>query len=323
MREQLSPRAHTSGPGHNTRARRVSRCLPRLFRARFVPMGAAAAMALFLTTFAAALPATADVSSAPVLPLGGTDVLSSGMVLHPSNSCSVFSCLTSPNGMYEATLQTDGNFVIYKITSSTTPIWSTRTNGYGNSVWLGNQGDGNLVLYIPNPTRPIWASGSNGRGAAYLQMQNDGNLVLYSAGHATWASGTSSSQRPTACNPAAPVLFGDIYNVETPYRPYQLDSTVIHGVGRVDSWSAACGSWLQVAIQRKVCNWTGCNWLDRVVSPKVPVNQRGWTFAAVASNCAAGTNRYRIRTTVYQPTVGDGGTGVWSEQYSTEPEFSC
>jgi hypothetical protein len=323
MREQASPCTHPSEPGRNTPARRFSRCLPRLFCARFVSMSAAVVLTLAMATLASAMPATADTSSAPVLPLGGTDRLDSGMVLHPSISCSVFSCLTSPNGMYEATLQFDGNFVIYKITSSTTPIWSTRTNGYGNGVWLGNQGDGNLVLYAPNPMRPIWASGSNGRGAAYLQMQNDGNLVLYSAGHATWASGTSSSQQPTACDPAAPVLFGDIYNVETPYRPYQLDSTVIHGVGRVDSWSAACGSWLQVAIQRKVCNWTGCNWLDRVVSPRVLVNQRGWTFASVTSNCATGKNRYRIRTTVYQPTISDGGAGVWTEQYSTEPEFTC
>jgi len=323
MREQMSPYTHISESGRSAPARRLPRFLSWRCRVRFWPMSAAVVLTLIVATLAAAMPATADVSSAPVLPFGGTDVLSSGLVLHPSTSCSVFSCLTSPNGMYEATLQSDGNFVIYKITSSTTPIWSTRTSGYGNGVWLGNQGDGNLVLYAPNPTRAIWASGSNGRGAAYLQMQNDGNLVLYSAGHATWASGTSSSQQPAACDPAAPVFFGAIYSVETPYRPYQLDSTVIHGVGRVDSWSAVCGSWLQVAIQRKVCNWTGCSWLDRVVSPKVPVNQRGWTFVAITSNCAAGTNRYRIRTTVYQPTISDGGTGVWAEQYSTQPEFTC
>jgi hypothetical protein len=225
--------------------------------------------------------------------------------------------------MYEARLQSDGNFVIYKITSSVRPVWSTRTNGYGDGVWLANQGDGNLVLYAPNPTRAIWASGSNGRGAADLVMQNDGNLVMYAGSQPTWASGTWSTQRPAACDPVAPIVLGSIYSVEAPFRPYQLNSTVIRGLGRVSSWSAACGSWLQVAIQRKVCNWTGCNWLDRVSSSKVAVNQRGWTFAAVSSNCAPGTNRYRIMTTTYQPTAGDGGPGIWKEQYSVAPEFTC
>jgi hypothetical protein len=314
MREQ--PSADMPAPPRTTRAGRFP-------RARVISVSAAVVLALLIAALAGVMPAQADVSSAPVLPAGGTDRVSNGMILHPASSCTVFSCITSPNGMYEAVLQSDGNLVIYKMTSSTTAVWSTRTNGFGSGVWLGSQGDGNLVLYAPNPTRAIWATGTNGRGAADLVMQNDGNLVLYSGGNATWSSRTSSTQRPAWCDAAAPVLLGDIYNVETPYRPYQNGSTVIHGVGRVDSWSAACGSWLQVAIQRKVCNWTGCNWLDRVVSPKISVNQRGWTFASVTSNCAPGTNRYRIRTTVYQPTVGDGGTGVWTEQYSSEPEFSC
>ena len=270
--------------------------------------------------------ATAATVSAPVLPLGGTDRLSSGMTLRAASSCTIFSCLTSKNGMYEARLQSDGNLVIYQVTSTTKPVWSTRTNGYGTDVWLGNQGDGNLVLYNPNPTRApraIWASGSSGRGAADLVMQNDGNLVMYAGGRPTWASGSWSTSPPAPCNTVAPAFFASHYAIEQPYRPYQLNSTVIRGLGRVSSWSAVCGTWMRVTIQRKVCNWTGCNWLDRVSSRKVAVNQRGWTFATVSSNCAPGTNRYRIMTTTYQPTAGDGGPGIWKEQYSVAPEFTC
>ncbi|HEY5399819.1 MAG TPA: beta-galactosidase [Trebonia sp.] len=51
------------------------------------------------------------------------------------------------------------------------------------------QGDGNLVLY-QNGT-PLWASNTSGSAADEAIMQDDGNLVLYtSSGSPVWASGT-------------------------------------------------------------------------------------------------------------------------------------
>lgn len=84
-------------------------------------------------------------------------------------------------GTYEARLQRDGNFVIYLVSSAAQPIWATHTAGAGPNVWLGVQGDGNLVLYTPSPTRALWASES--REAADVVLQNDGNLVRYGPGH--------------------------------------------------------------------------------------------------------------------------------------------
>ena len=54
---------------------------------------------------------------------------------------------------------------------------------------LDLQTDGNLVLYSSN--RPLWSSGTYGSSAKYLSMQGDGNLVIYdNNNHAIWNSST-------------------------------------------------------------------------------------------------------------------------------------
>ena len=45
---------------------------------------------------------------------------------------------------------------------------------------LAMQGDGNLVLYQAG--RALWATMTNGRGGALAAMQGDGNFVVYTAG---------------------------------------------------------------------------------------------------------------------------------------------
>jgi hypothetical protein len=52
------------------------------------------------------------------------------------------------------------------------------------------QGDGNLVLYRKGS--PIWSSGTADNNAGSLQMQGDGNLVVYDGqGVPVWSSGTA------------------------------------------------------------------------------------------------------------------------------------
>jgi hypothetical protein len=48
------------------------------------------------------------------------------------------------------------------------------------------QGDGNFVIYdlAQNPVAPLWATHTDGNSGAYLQVQSDGNLVIYSASSA-------------------------------------------------------------------------------------------------------------------------------------------
>jgi hypothetical protein len=115
--------------------------------------------------------------------------------------------MDSPNGRFRATMQTDGNFVIYDQGSA---IWATGTQARGLPPYrLAVQPDGNLVIYGSSANDvslggygvchansaciATWASGTQGSGSApyTLKMQDDGNLVLYdSTSRAVWASNT-------------------------------------------------------------------------------------------------------------------------------------
>ncbi len=53
---------------------------------------------------------------------------------------------------------------------------------------LEMQSDGNLVLY--DGSRPTWSTGTSGRTGAAAVLQRDGNFVLYWDGRALWASMT-------------------------------------------------------------------------------------------------------------------------------------
>ena len=109
-------------------------------------------------------------------------------VLGPGQSIAQNQVLLSTNMQYLATLQSDGNFVVYKV-QGMQALWATGTNGQiiSNAIM---QTDGNFVLYN-GAGAPIWASNTSGSAYSYLIMQDDGNLVVYTEGSPTWASGTN------------------------------------------------------------------------------------------------------------------------------------
>jgi outer membrane protein assembly factor BamB len=77
--------------------------------------------------------------------------------------------LVSPTGLYQAVMQTDGSFVVYKGNNQTgSMIWATNTSGFANSS-LKFQTDGNLALYI-NATTYKWSSGTTGTAVTTLKM---------------------------------------------------------------------------------------------------------------------------------------------------------
>ena len=124
-----------------------------------------------------------------------------------------------PNQNDYATMQTDGNFVLYN--PSGTALWATGTAGSGGSS-IEIQDDGNFVLYIEKWQAGTYATPSPGpfpvqtcrigsalnapqnllsnqcivspRGQYMLYMQTDGNLVIYNLANntvvTTWAAGT-------------------------------------------------------------------------------------------------------------------------------------
>ncbi len=95
--------------------------------------------------------------------------------------------IMSPNGNYRAVMQSDGNFVIY---SRAHALWGTSTDGKG-VAFIGVQSDGNVVIYSSS-LHPLWASSTNGHNGSTLVMQDDGNLVIYDANnHPVWGSGTN------------------------------------------------------------------------------------------------------------------------------------
>lgn len=89
----------------------------------------------------------------------------------------------SDEGRYLATLQHDGNFVVYRNTTPLRPIWSTNTTGRG-AVMADMQGDGNFVLY-DRSRRPVWNTGSNGPNRAFT-INELGQAVVITPGQVHW-----------------------------------------------------------------------------------------------------------------------------------------
>jgi hypothetical protein len=82
--------------------------------------------------------------------------------------------LVSGNGQYQLLYQLDGNLVVYGLEGAT---WSSGTEGHSVGS-LEMQGDGNLVLYDANG-RPLRATRTEGNPGAMVQLQDDGKLVVY------------------------------------------------------------------------------------------------------------------------------------------------
>lgn len=63
-----------------------------------------------------------------------------------------------------------------------------KSNTYGNpGAYLTMQSDGNLVIYSSSGVA-LWSSGTSGSGANVATLENDGRIILYST---VWNSGTS------------------------------------------------------------------------------------------------------------------------------------
>jgi hypothetical protein len=121
---------------------------------------------------------------------GIRDSLSYGQAIYTGD------LLISPNGLFRAFMQVDGNFVVY---GPGGPLWWTGTvqrpipPGEVADV-LSMQVDGNVVLYQSGgvynegSTTPVWASNTSGTPGSYFVLQADGNLVLYGPSGAIWSS---------------------------------------------------------------------------------------------------------------------------------------
>lgn len=101
--------------------------------------------------------------------------------------------VVSNNNRYQLVLQTvDGNLVLYDLSAGpppARPLWSSNTPARGvETCTLSN---GNLIL-TDGSGKMIWETGTQGSNVSYLNVQDDGNVVIYEP-RPLWATGTVQS----------------------------------------------------------------------------------------------------------------------------------
>lgn len=95
--------------------------------------------------------------------------------------------LVSMNQMFSLALQPNGDLILARGDGAV--LWATQTAGLPQP-FLNMQGDGNLVLY--GAAGPAWFTRTEGWPGSVLILQDDGNLVLYAAdGRPLWNTGTN------------------------------------------------------------------------------------------------------------------------------------
>jgi GH25 family lysozyme M1 (1,4-beta-N-acetylmuramidase) len=100
--------------------------------------------------------------------------------------------ITSSNGQFTLSMQTDGNLVLQ---GNGHVMWFSRTNGNAGAHLI-MQADGNLVIYTAGGA-PVWASkttGSNGK----LVVASSGQLQLSTDNGVAWTSGWTGTSSISA-----------------------------------------------------------------------------------------------------------------------------
>jgi hypothetical protein len=141
--------------------------------------------------------------------------------LNAGESLGVNQSIQFENRQFSLSLQPDGNMVLYQgAPSIDSAIWSTQTAGLEalrRPTRATLQDDGNFVLYSDFDD-PAWDSGTSDiGGGARLVLQNDGNLVIYgqpdgfgayygaadgaAANPVVWASNTAVLAAPQEASP--------------------------------------------------------------------------------------------------------------------------
>jgi hypothetical protein len=124
-----------------------------------------------------------EVVASPTIPLSHRNFLKSTMKPFLYPT----ETLTSENGRFELALHVDGNLVLK---DKGNPVWDSNTADSYDILYLQLQEDGNLVMYGQN-LRIIWSSDTSAEKWAseyILLLQNDGNLVIFTInGERVWA----------------------------------------------------------------------------------------------------------------------------------------
>ncbi|SDG08851.1 M12 family metallo-peptidase [Klenkia brasiliensis] len=145
-----------------------------------LPPGAPVAVGggAFVVRVLATSPSAATVSVQTAA--NGTPTLSAGQALVAGQQ------LTSANGRYRFTFQTDGNAVLYRADGSV--VYATMQYTRGGRLVM--QSDGNVVTYLADG-RPTWDTRTWTSPGATLTLFDDGNLaVVRPDGSTVWSTGS-------------------------------------------------------------------------------------------------------------------------------------
>lgn len=96
--------------------------------------------------------------------------------------------LLSKDGRFKFTMQSDGNFVLYK--NSKQVLWSSHTNGKP-VTYCEMKTDGNLFL-TNNSKVSYWSSNTSSYPGGFLILQDDANAVIYQNGTKRWSTNTTA-----------------------------------------------------------------------------------------------------------------------------------
>jgi RHS repeat-associated protein len=124
-----------------------------------------------------------------VAPTGGTipyDGCRVGSSLFAGQILASGACLESPSGRYMLLMQSDGNLFIYD-RSAGHVTWAANTYGH-SGAYATLQSDGNFVVYATNGAA-LWNSATYGTFSERLDMGDDGRIIIYKS---AWNSGTSN-----------------------------------------------------------------------------------------------------------------------------------
>ena len=143
----------------------------------------------------------------------------------------------SCDGKYFLTLQTNGNLIL-SADAGRVALWSTGTTS-GTGSYLAMQDDGNLVVYSAQG-KAVWATMTNGHRGATATVQTDGNLVVYDAkGKALWDANSSPANiGPNGLNPGAVMHAGTLL-----YSRNKQLRLVLQGDGNLVLYRGGAAQW--------------------------------------------------------------------------------
>jgi hypothetical protein len=158
--------------------------------------------------------------------------------------------LTSANGRFTLVMEPDGNLVSFQRRGQV-PTWESGTAGH-RGAYATMQSDGNFVVYpegasappVGAPTKALWFTGTGNHPGAFISLQNDGNLVVYlDRQQSLWETGATPGNVGSTLTSG--VSLHPAQYLTSPNGKYRLLDEARSGTLRLYQTSNGCPVWMQ------------------------------------------------------------------------------